>query len=209
MFFNYYYSNKETTEPIKPKRKLYKEQKVVTKITKTKTKIEEVHSVKTVLIKKKEMNKHSLLSKTYYKNNSCLICGKGHAELSCKNKKCPRVFHLSCMNKSKIVKCNFTISIICYTELKIHFIELLYFILAGFICPSHFCFMCKKRKVVARCKFCVKSFCTVHVKGNIFKDPLGNGMLCITHHPDKVSNFFILMLNYLWRINYFGFKFNY
>lgn len=71
-----------------------------------------------------------------------------------------------------------------------HFhITYLYFhiILAGFICPSHYCSVCKKRKVVAKCKFCLESFCTTHVKGNIFKDPLGNGMLCITHHPDKVN----------------------
>lgn len=61
------------------------------------------------------------------------------------------------------------------------------YFLAGFICPSHFCSVCKKRKVVATCKCCVKSFCSTHVKENIFKDPLGHGMLCITHHPNKVS----------------------
>ncbi|XP_050428215.1 histone-lysine N-methyltransferase NSD2-like isoform X2 [Adelges cooleyi] len=111
-------------------------------------------------IKKDQTNKRNLLSTNYFKNNTCLVCGKGHTELICKNKKCPRVFHLSCMNKSRIAK-------------------------SGFICPSHYCSICKKRKVVAKCKFCVESFCAAHIKGNVFKDPLGNGMLCITHYPDK------------------------
>lgn len=88
-----------------PKIKLSKEKKEKIKITKSKAKFEEIPLVKTVLVQKKQINKHNLLSKSYYKNDSCFICGKGHAELSCKNKKCPRVFHLSCMNKSKIVKC--------------------------------------------------------------------------------------------------------
>lgn len=95
-----------------PSVKLSKEKKDITKITKSKSKHEEIPLVKTVLVKKKQINKHSLLSKTYYKNDSCLICGKGHAELTCKNKKCPRVFHLSCMNKSRIVKCKSIILII-------------------------------------------------------------------------------------------------
>lgn len=76
----------------------------------------EIPLVNTVVVKKNKMNKHSLLSKNYYKNDSCLICGKGHTELSCKNKKCPRVFHLSCMNKSKIVKCEFIILITYLVE---------------------------------------------------------------------------------------------
>lgn len=75
-------------------------------------------SLKTSLIKKNKINPQSLQSKTYYKNDSCLICGKGHAELTCKNKKCPRVFHLSCMNKTRIVKCEFIPLSIFYTRLK-------------------------------------------------------------------------------------------
>ncbi|XP_050534604.1 histone-lysine N-methyltransferase NSD3 isoform X3 [Daktulosphaira vitifoliae] len=105
-----------------------------------------------------KMNK--VVNKNVYINDNCLICGKGRSELICKNKKCSRVFHLSCMNKSKVGK-------------------------SGFTCPSHFCSTCKVRKVIAKCKFCIESFCVQHIKGNIFKDPLGNGMLCTTHHPDK------------------------
>jgi len=143
-------------------------------------------------MKKTKINKDFLQSKAYFKNNSCLICGKGHTELACKNKKCPRVFHLSCINKTRIVKCELT-TLNNYDILNLNNKGIVnscyqfYFILAGFICPSHFCSLCNKRKVVAKCKFCVESFCTMHVKGNIFKDPLGNGMLCTTHHPNKVS----------------------
>lgn len=75
------------------------------KISKTKIKHREISIIKPALIKKTKINTHSLQSKTYYRNDSCLICGKGHTELTCKNKKCPRVFHLSCMNKTRIVKC--------------------------------------------------------------------------------------------------------
>lgn len=74
----------------------------------TKTKCErEITHVRSAAINKNKLNKQKLLSKMYYKNDSCLICGKDHTELTCKNKKCPRVFHLSCMNKSRIVKCEF------------------------------------------------------------------------------------------------------
>eukprot|EP00102_Acyrthosiphon_pisum_P008981 XP_003246434.1 PREDICTED: uncharacterized protein LOC100575702 [Acyrthosiphon pisum] len=151
------------------------------KLSKIKKNSEDILSRKAVVMKKTKINKDFLQSKAYHKNNSCLICGKGHTELSCKNKKCPRVFHLSCINKTRIVK-------------------------SGFICPSHFCSLCNKRKVVAKCKFCVESFCGVHVKGNIFKDPLGNGMLCTTHHPNKkclpiVSNPVIPGLNTSSKVN--------
>lgn len=92
------------------KRKFNKEKKNVVKIAKTKTKQKcrdnnNISLPKPVIVNKIKMNKHSLLPKNYYKNDSCLICGKGHTELACKNKKCPRVFHLSCMNKSRIYKC--------------------------------------------------------------------------------------------------------
>lgn len=92
--------------------------------TKTKSKRTEIPLVKTVGSKKnksstqpKQTNKRqklnqNLLSKSYKKNESCLICGKGYAELICKNKKCPRVFHLSCMNRTRIVKCELIIIII-------------------------------------------------------------------------------------------------
>ncbi|XP_025406749.1 uncharacterized protein LOC112680773 isoform X2 [Sipha flava] len=142
------------------RRKFSKEKKNTTKVSKTKQKCREI--VLKTIEKKNKMNKQSLLSKAYFQNDSCLVCGKGQTELACKNKKCPRVFHLSCMNKTRIVK-------------------------SGYICPSHFCSVCNKRKVVAKCKFCVESFCSSHTKGNIFKDPLGHGMLCTTHHPSKKS----------------------
>ncbi|VVC28087.1 Hypothetical protein CINCED_3A006750 [Cinara cedri] len=152
---------KQTTEQtVVQKKKCDSKEK--TNIAKITTKCQEIPLDKTFLLKKNRMNKCRLMSKKYYKNDTCMICGHGNAELKCKNKKCPRVFHLSCTNRTRIVK-------------------------SGFICPSHFCSECNKRKVVAKCKFCVESFCSVHVKGNIFNDPLGNGMLCATHHPNKKS----------------------
>lgn len=75
-------------------------------MSKIKQKLGEISSLKTIA-KKNKMNKQTLLSKAYLQNDSCLVCGKGHTELACKNKKCPRVFHLSCMNKTRIVKCEF------------------------------------------------------------------------------------------------------
>ncbi|XP_015369932.1 PREDICTED: histone-lysine N-methyltransferase, H3 lysine-36 and H4 lysine-20 specific-like [Diuraphis noxia] len=147
-------------QPIVSNIKFNKRKKKLSKTTKIVKNSDEMLSRKTILMKKTKINKDFLQSKAYFKNDSCVICGKGHTELSCKNKKCPRVFHLSCINKTRIVK-------------------------SGFICPSHFCSLCNKRKVVAKCKFCVESYCAMHVKGNIFKDPLGNGMLCTTHHPNK------------------------
>lgn len=169
-------------------KKKHVEMPLVKKPIVTKKKRVEIPLVKkTVVIKKKQMNKHSLLSKSYLKNDSCMICGKGHTELSCKNIKCPRVFHLSCMNKSRIVKSKFILFLFSLHIFAFDFILLFYFVIAGFICPSHFCSVCKKRKVVAKCKLCVESFCTEHMKGNILKDPLGNGMLCTTHLPNKVS----------------------
>ncbi|XP_022183535.1 probable histone-lysine N-methyltransferase Mes-4 isoform X2 [Myzus persicae] len=171
-------SKEAKVQPVVSNIKFNNGKKRLSKIIK---KSEETLSRKTVVMKKTKTNKGFLQSKAYYKNNSCLICGKGHTELSCKNKKCPRVFHLSCINKTRIVK-------------------------SGFICPSHFCSLCNKRKVVAKCKFCVESFCAVHAKGNIFKDPLGNGMLCTTHHPNKkclpiVSNLVIPDLNASSKVN--------
>jgi len=85
--------------------KFNKEKRNLSKTTKIIKNSNEILSRKTVAMKKTKINKDFLQSKSYYKNNSCLICGKGHTELSCKNKKCPRVFHLSCINKTKIVKC--------------------------------------------------------------------------------------------------------
>lgn len=90
--------------------------------TKTKSKRTDIPLVKTVVSKKnkssqpKQTNKRqklsqNLKSKSYKKNESCLICGKGYAELICKNKKCPRVFHLSCMNRTRIVKCELIVII--------------------------------------------------------------------------------------------------
>lgn len=99
-------------------KKYNKGKKITTKISETKIKHREILSVKTSLIKNNKMNSRSLQSKTYCKNDSCLICGKGHAELTCKNKKCPRVFHLSCMNKTRIGKCEFILFIIFYTKFK-------------------------------------------------------------------------------------------
>jgi len=94
--------SKETkVQPVVSNVKFNKEKK----ITKTLKNSEEILSVKSVVMKKIKINKDFLQSKAYYKNNSCSICGKGHTELTCKNKKCPRVFHLSCMNKTRIVKC--------------------------------------------------------------------------------------------------------
>lgn len=88
-----------------PKKNINKE-KCTTNMTKKKWE-REIPRVRSGATNKNKLNKHSLLPKMYYKNDSCLICGKGHTELTCKNKKCPRVFHLSCMNKSRIVKCKF------------------------------------------------------------------------------------------------------
>ncbi|XP_050438298.1 histone-lysine N-methyltransferase NSD2-like isoform X2 [Adelges cooleyi] len=116
--------------------------------------------LKTKVTKKFKTNKHSLLTKDSNKNETCLVSGKRHAKLSCKNKKCPRVSHLCCKNKSKLGKSNF-------------------------ICPSQLCCICKKRKVVDKCKFCIKSFCINHVKGNTFKDPIDDGILCITHYSNN------------------------
>ncbi|XP_026815267.1 histone-lysine N-methyltransferase NSD3-like isoform X2 [Rhopalosiphum maidis] len=174
-------SKEPKKEPVLSSKKINKEKKDLSKITKVIKSSKKILSGKTVVMKKTKINKDFLQSKAYFKNNSCLICGKGHTELACKNKKCPRVFHLSCINKTRIVK-------------------------SGFICPSHFCSLCNKRKVVAKCKFCVESFCTMHVKGNIFKDPLGNGMLCTTHHPKKtfmpnISNPVTLDPNVISKVN--------
>lgn len=92
-----------------PKRKKFtKEKKNTAKVSKTKQKRGEM-LLKTIE-KKNSMNKQSLLSRTYFQNDSCLVCGKGQTELACKNKKCPRVFHLSCMNKTRIVKCQYIVT---------------------------------------------------------------------------------------------------
>lgn len=98
-------SKESKVQVVLSNKKSNKERKNLKKIFK---KSGEMMSVRTVVIKKTKMNKHFLQSKAYFKNNSCLICGKGHTELSCKNKKCPRVFHLSCMNKTRTVKCELT-----------------------------------------------------------------------------------------------------
>jgi len=96
--------SKETkVQPVISSIKVNKEKKNLSKITKVIK-----NSKKTVVMKKTKTNKNVLQSKAYFKNNSCLICGKGHTELACKNKKCPRVFHLSCINKTRIVKCKLT-----------------------------------------------------------------------------------------------------
>lgn len=71
----------------------------------TKTNSSEIPLDKSIILKNNKVNKCRLLSKTYHKNDTCMICGQRNAELKCKNKKCPRVFHLSCMNKTRIVKC--------------------------------------------------------------------------------------------------------
>lgn len=94
------------------KRKFKNEKKKIVKVKKVQKQHVKIPLIKKTVVKKIKMNQNNSLSKNYYKNDSCLICGKGHAELSCKNKKCPRVFHLSCMNKSRIVKCKHIISII-------------------------------------------------------------------------------------------------
>lgn len=95
--------NKVTkVQPVVSNKKFNKGKKKLSKIIKNS---EDVLSRKTVAMKKTKINKDFSRSKAYYKNNSCLICGKGHIELSCKNKKCPRVFHLSCINKTRILKC--------------------------------------------------------------------------------------------------------
>jgi len=97
---------KETkVQPVISNIKFNKGKKNLSKTTKIN---DEMLLRKTIAMKKTKINKGFLQSKAYYKNNSCLICGKGHTELSCKNKKCPRVFHLSCINKTRIVKCELT-----------------------------------------------------------------------------------------------------
>lgn len=96
---------KTNEQPTTLKRKYNKEKKNAVKIAKKKKDEDKILLVNTVPVNKNKMNKQGLLSKNYYKNDTCLICGKGHTELTCKNKKCPRVFHLSCMNKSRIFKC--------------------------------------------------------------------------------------------------------
>lgn len=98
--------SKETkVQPVMQNKKFNKGKKKLSKIVKNS---EEILSRKAVVMKKTKINKDILHSKAYFKNNSCTICGKGHTELSCKNKKCPRVFHLSCINKTRIVKCELT-----------------------------------------------------------------------------------------------------
>lgn len=57
------------------------------------------------MLRHDKMNK--VVNKNVYKNDNCLVCGKGRSDLACKNKKCSRVFHLSCMNKSKVGKCKY------------------------------------------------------------------------------------------------------
>lgn len=81
---------------------------IVPKIEKTNKKCEKISLAKTVVVKQRKLNKRK--SQNYCINDSCSVCGKGHAELTCKNKKCPRVFHLSCMNKNKISKCESAVS---------------------------------------------------------------------------------------------------
>jgi len=85
-----------------PKNNLAQDKVIVPKIEKTNKKCEKISLEKTVIVKQSKLNKHKL--QNYCKNNSCSVCSKDHAELKCKIKKCPRVFHLSCMNKNKISK---------------------------------------------------------------------------------------------------------
>lgn len=71
----------------------------------------------------KKMNKHKV--HTYLKSDSCFICGNGQTELVCKNKKCPRVFHLSCLNKNKVFKCEFISLIIWVVQEDMIFIYIM------------------------------------------------------------------------------------
>lgn len=116
---------KPANQIVEPENMFIQNKEIIVKGEKTNKKHKKIPPTKTVTVKQSRLNKWK--QKIYHsKHHSCSVCGEGLTELTCKNKKCLRVFHLSCVNKNKISKCE---SAVLRTQLnnKFYFNFILFF----------------------------------------------------------------------------------
>lgn len=95
------------------------------------------------VIKRRMERKCLLMTTLSAMDKMCFICGKGGQLHLCDNNRCPKGYHLQCIDLPRSLA-------------------------QRWICPWHYCPVCSSKRQVIKCSMCINSYCKEHFAENIF-----------------------------------------